>query len=244
MAHPIHPAAELWPALDPEEYRVLLDGIRETGLEAPILRWRGQIVDGVHRYRACQELGVEPIFKDEPDDADPWMLAARGNGGRRHILARKRASIVHLSLEKSETWKAELMRLREKDANHRAETRSRASAEVSSPPSGDEKKPKSRTHLEMKVAGLAGVSPGTLDNRRSVVVEALGRVYLRYGNGIDQSGIVAWLAKLPGGAAKLAQQGKSLRDTHGGTIPYNIADVIVLGYNRKRRAGKLERWRS
>lgn len=76
------------------------------------------------------------------------------------------------------------------------------------------------------------------------VIEALGLIYLRYGSKIDDTQVVTFLAKLPGGTGKLVQQGRALKDSHGGRIGYNIADAIVLGYNRKRRTGKLEHWRS
>jgi hypothetical protein len=80
-------------------------------------------------------------------------------------------------------------------------------------------------------------------NFSGAVIEALGLLYLRYGSGANDAEVIAWLSKLPGGAKKLEQQGRALRDAHGGALSYNVADAIVLGYNRKRRTNKLDRWR-
>lgn len=38
--------------------------IEEQGLLEPILRWRGQIVDGYERLAICAELGIEPAFHE------------------------------------------------------------------------------------------------------------------------------------------------------------------------------------
>jgi len=110
-------------------------------------------------------------------------------------------------------------------------------------------------------AGMASEAEGALALRRALqtiqgawgrqagnysghVIEALGLIYLRYGAAIDQPKVIAQLAKLTGGALKLIQQGKGLREQFGGTIPYSIADAIVVAYNRSSRGkAKLERWR-
>jgi ParB-like chromosome segregation protein Spo0J len=49
------------PELSPEEYESLKQSIMKDGLYVPIIvNQNGIILDGHHRYKACQELGIEP----------------------------------------------------------------------------------------------------------------------------------------------------------------------------------------
>jgi ParB-like chromosome segregation protein Spo0J len=54
-----HWVAKLFPALSPGEYAALKVSIAAHGLREPIKTWRGAIVDGVHRERACRETKVQ-----------------------------------------------------------------------------------------------------------------------------------------------------------------------------------------
>ena len=52
--------ASLVSELSPEEYESLKQSIKDNGLHVPIIvNQNGIILDGHHRYKACQELGVE-----------------------------------------------------------------------------------------------------------------------------------------------------------------------------------------
>jgi ParB-like chromosome segregation protein Spo0J len=55
--------ASLVPQLSTEEYESLKQSIKENGLWVPIVVNKdGVILDGHHRYKACQELGIkEPL---------------------------------------------------------------------------------------------------------------------------------------------------------------------------------------
>jgi len=56
----IHPVAHIFPDMTPIEYRSLVDDIRKNGLLEPI--WvdaDGLVLDGRHRIRACEELGID-----------------------------------------------------------------------------------------------------------------------------------------------------------------------------------------
>jgi hypothetical protein len=66
----IHPAADLFPAMSDEEYGRLRDDIAKNGQIMSIATYKGQVLDGRHRYRACLELGIEPKLK-EYDGGDP-----------------------------------------------------------------------------------------------------------------------------------------------------------------------------
>ena len=55
-----HPLSELLPVLSVADYTRLRDDIKEKGLLQPIIEHEGMILDGRHRWRACEELGVTP----------------------------------------------------------------------------------------------------------------------------------------------------------------------------------------
>lgn len=61
-----------------QEYKELKASIKADGLREPIVIWRDTVIDGHHRYRACQELKIEPTVKvktfDSEDDVIWWIL--------------------------------------------------------------------------------------------------------------------------------------------------------------------------
>ena len=69
--YPVHPLARLFPPLTTEQYAALVASIMAIGLLDPIIVWQGQIIDGLHRQRACREAGVQPRYELLDDDADP-----------------------------------------------------------------------------------------------------------------------------------------------------------------------------
>ena len=54
-----HPAARIFPPMPEPMFRDLVADIREHGQREPITVLKNQILDGCHRYRACEELGIE-----------------------------------------------------------------------------------------------------------------------------------------------------------------------------------------
>lgn len=54
-----------------EAFADLVNDIRETGLREPIVLHEGRVLDGRNRYRACTEIGIEPITRpwDQRGDA-------------------------------------------------------------------------------------------------------------------------------------------------------------------------------
>ncbi len=61
---PFHPVANLFPLLDGNDFRELKRDIREQGLCGPIWTYKGQIIDGRNRSRACADLGIEPTYRE------------------------------------------------------------------------------------------------------------------------------------------------------------------------------------
>ena len=97
----LSPMALLFPELSPSEFQQMVESIAQRGLQNPITRWRGQIIDGRHRYEACLLAGVEPRFQDLPDDANPLELVMDQNASRRHMSESQRAIAAHKLFEAS-----------------------------------------------------------------------------------------------------------------------------------------------
>lgn len=81
------------------------------------------------------------------------------------------------------------------------------------------------------------------DSFHGAIVEGIGLVAIRYGVRVDQDELVPKLAK-NGSPGKLVGQGKTWREAHGGSLANGVAGSVVAIYNRGRRVGKVEDWRS
>src|SRR5579871_127885 len=88
-----HPAAEAFPPLEGLEFDALVADIKSHGLIHPITLFRGKILDGRNRYRACTEAKVEPRFV-EFDGDDPIAFVVSANIKRRHLDESRRAMIA------------------------------------------------------------------------------------------------------------------------------------------------------
>ena len=86
--------ATIFPGMSGDEYVSLKDSIRNLGLLEDITLWRGMVVDGYHRLRACLELGIEPSFHHLPGDAIPLDYVAGKNASRRHMSTGQRAVVA------------------------------------------------------------------------------------------------------------------------------------------------------
>lgn len=77
----------LLPPLSAAEFDALRKSIEEDGLRVPILALRdGRIVDGHHRLKACEELGLNPVVQVlDLDDASAFRLGLALNVSRRHL---------------------------------------------------------------------------------------------------------------------------------------------------------------
>jgi hypothetical protein len=72
-----HPVADLFPLLQGAEFDELVDNIREVGQIDPILKCRGQIIDG--RHRACVKLGIRPKFEEWDGKGSLTAISASRN---------------------------------------------------------------------------------------------------------------------------------------------------------------------
>jgi ParB-like chromosome segregation protein Spo0J len=74
----VHPLAELFPMMPPDELADLAEDIRASGLIHPIvIDGDGVLIDGRNRLRACEIAGVEPSFHCiNGDDAAAYIVSA------------------------------------------------------------------------------------------------------------------------------------------------------------------------
>lgn len=95
IAYPLHPAAEIFPAMDEAAFAALVADIAAHGQREPILILDGRVIDGRHRQRACRQLGIEPLVRQlSADDGDPFALVVSLNLHRRHLSESQRAMVA------------------------------------------------------------------------------------------------------------------------------------------------------
>lgn len=103
-----HEITNIFPEMEDEEYRTLLEDIKEHGLCEPIWTYQGKIIDGRHRYRVCLELGIEPKFREWDGNGSLVDFVISLNLHRRHLTSSQRAAIA-----------VEILPWLEKEANKR-----------------------------------------------------------------------------------------------------------------------------
>ena len=94
MTYEIHPAADLFPMMSPDEFEGLTADIREHGQRDLAVLWEGKILDGRNRYRACTELGINVACCDLDRCADPIAYVLSKNLHRRQLDKSQRAIIA------------------------------------------------------------------------------------------------------------------------------------------------------
>lgn len=91
----VHPYADALPLIEGQAFDELVDSIAEIGQCEPIIRWRGTILDGRNRLRACLKLGIEPKIKDlELTEDEAFNLVLVKNLHRRDLTASQRALVA------------------------------------------------------------------------------------------------------------------------------------------------------
>ena len=93
--YPISALALMFPPLSPARYARLLASIRAHGLRRPIVVWRGQVIDGLHRLKACLEAGVEPRYEFLDEGEDPFECLADENISLRNMTQNDKARLAY-----------------------------------------------------------------------------------------------------------------------------------------------------
>lgn len=88
-----HVFCALFPKMPADEFRGLKESIKKNGLLNPVVTYKGEILDGAHRYRACQQLKVEPLLR-EFDGDDAFGFVFDQNIKRRQLSPSQRAVIA------------------------------------------------------------------------------------------------------------------------------------------------------
>lgn len=81
-----HPLSAAWPKMKEADFAALVEDIRLHGQMDPGVIFEGQVLDGWHRYRACEIVGVE-YRSSEFDGEDPRAFVISKNRHRRHESA-------------------------------------------------------------------------------------------------------------------------------------------------------------
>ena len=88
-----HPLSAAFPDMNPEEFQDLLSSIKIHGQREPITLFENKILDGWHRYQACQKLEISPATY-EFDGEDPVSYVIDLNLNRRHLSPSQKALAV------------------------------------------------------------------------------------------------------------------------------------------------------
>jgi 16S rRNA G966 N2-methylase RsmD len=90
---PLHPAADLFPLLEGQEFIDLIEDIRSRGLNEPVWMYGDVLLDGRNRWRACNKAGVKVRTRRYVGD-DPLGFSIAQNVKRRHLDVGQRAAIA------------------------------------------------------------------------------------------------------------------------------------------------------
>lgn len=123
-----HPAADLFPMMPDDELQALADDIATNGLNQPVVIYKGQILDGRNRAKACGLAGVEVETEEWSDPGcGPVAWVVSQNVRRRHLTATQRAALAVDLLPELEA-EAEERRItaRVEKVPHQARSRDRA----------------------------------------------------------------------------------------------------------------------
>jgi hypothetical protein len=90
----IHPVAELFPLMSPDEFQTFKADIAANGQHDEIWIYQGAIIDGRNRYRACQELGIEPRMCEWDGQGSLVGFVVSLNLHRRHLTSSQRAAVA------------------------------------------------------------------------------------------------------------------------------------------------------
>lgn len=93
MTYEAHELSLAFPDMAPVQYRRLVDDIKANGLHHAIVLFEGKVLDGRHRYRACEELGIAPKFT-EFTGPDAVAYVTSENAARRHLTESQLAHAV------------------------------------------------------------------------------------------------------------------------------------------------------
>ena len=81
-----------FPAMDEDDYAHLRDSIKRYGVREPVVTFEGKIIDGRHRWRACEELGIPCPTVEWDGEGSLVEFVIDRNLRRRHLTPSQRAA--------------------------------------------------------------------------------------------------------------------------------------------------------
>lgn len=88
-----HPLSAAFPSMSADDFAALVVDVKANGQREPIMLFEGMVLDGWHRYRACDESGIKPQSFNFGGD-DPVAFVLSHNLHRRHLTPSQRAAAV------------------------------------------------------------------------------------------------------------------------------------------------------
>lgn len=161
MEYEIHEIANYLPLMSDDEFERLKNDIAGLGVLEPIILLDGKILDGRHRYRACQELGIECPVK-VMTDVSPNDIVASLNLFRRHLNPGQ----IGMVMTKLKEPYAKAAQFRQE------QTQAKPGEKVGAKVLSNSTKPKEQIHVAEVLAEKAGIGTGTM--RDALTVEERG----------------------------------------------------------------------
>lgn len=93
MTLEVHAIAKIFPAMSDAEFQLLKDDIAAHGQREAVWLYEGKVLDGRHRARACEELGI-PLTTMEYEGPDPTAFVVSLNLHRRHLSESQRGMVA------------------------------------------------------------------------------------------------------------------------------------------------------
>jgi hypothetical protein len=205
-----HPLSAAFPAMSSSDLDALTEDIKQHGQREPGVLFENMVLDGWHRYLACEKVGVE--FKSSKlNGEDPVAFVLSHNLHRRHLTASQRAACIVAATN----WRP---------VGRPQENRA-PGAQLSTKQLADKAEVSERTIKDAKVAHQAGlgeeVSSGRVSAKRAAAVAKLPKAKRekalkepRAQKPKKPEGVsVAEVAKLEATIKELTEQKNDLADT-------------------------------
>lgn len=94
MNYKQHALSAVFPPMGDEEFAALVADIAANGQREPAVIFEREVIDGWHRTRACDQLGIEVMTRPLEPGIDPVAYVLSRNLHRRHLTASQRAMAV------------------------------------------------------------------------------------------------------------------------------------------------------